>query len=154
MLVLRSLRFVLLTGSALAAPAFAQAPAAPSDSAVTPAPVATPVTGKRIYTAADFARFAPKTAYDMLAQVPSFTIRTADTTERGLGQASENVIINGERIANKSGGAVDQLKKVPAANVERIEIVDAASLGIAGLSGQVANVMLKQSAASSGQFDW
>ena len=57
---------------------------------------------KRVYTPADFARFAPKTAYDMLAQVPSFTIRSADT-ERGLGQASENVLINGQRIANKSG---------------------------------------------------
>ena len=64
-------------------------------------------------------------------------------SQRGLGQASENVLINGERIANKSGGAVDQLQRTPAANVERIEIVDAASLGIAGLSGQVANVILK-----------
>jgi hypothetical protein len=155
MLVLRSLRSVLLCGSALVGtPTFAQTPPPPSDPAVAPAPVATPVTGKRIYTAADFTRFAPKTGYDMLAQVPSFTIRTADTSERGLGQASENVLINGERIANKSGGAVDQLKKVPAANVERIEIVDAASLGIAGLAGQVANVILRKAAKSSGQFEY
>src|SRR6476619_6813709 len=54
--------------------------------------------GKQVYTPADFARFAPKTAYDMLVQVPSFSIRGADT-ERGLGQASENVLINGQRIA-------------------------------------------------------
>jgi hypothetical protein len=154
MLLLRSLRVALLSGSALATPVFARTAAPASDSAIAPAPAATPVTGKRVYSPADFTRFAPKTAYDMLAQVPSFTIRTADATERGLGQASENVIINGERIANKSGGAVDQLKKVPAANVERIEIVDAASLGIAGLAGQVANVILKQAAKSSGQFDW
>ena len=65
---------------------------------------------KRVYTPADFARFAPKTAYDMLVQVPSFTIVAAPTSERGLGQASENVLINGQRIANKSGGAVDQLQ--------------------------------------------
>ncbi|WP_419828035.1 hypothetical protein [Sphingomonas sp.] len=39
---------------------------------------------KRTYAPADFARFAPKTAYDMLVQVPSFTVRTADE-ERGLG---------------------------------------------------------------------
>jgi hypothetical protein len=90
----------------------------------------------------------------MLAQVPSFTIRTVDTTERGLGQASENVLINGERIANKSGGAVDQLQRTSAASVDRIEIVDAASLGIAGLSGQVANVILKATKAGSGQFEW
>jgi hypothetical protein len=142
-------RFWLLAGAAFLAPAAALAQATPpsSDPAVTP-------TAKRVYTAADFARFAPKTAYDMLVQVPSFTIRTPDEKLRGLGQASENVLINGERIANKSGGAVDQLQRTPASNVERIEIVDAASLGIAGLQGQVANVILKQTTKSSGQFEW
>ena len=124
-------------------------------SAQTPAPavVAPPPTAKRIYTAADFARFAPKTAYDMLVQVPSFTIRSADV-ERGLGQASENVLVNGQRIANKSGGAIDQLQRTSAASVDRIEIVDAASLGIAGLAGQIANVILKATAAGTGQFEW
>jgi len=154
MLVLRSLRGCLLAGAAFASPALAQSPSAPPDSAIAPAPVAKPVDGKRVYTAADFTRFAPKTAYDMLTQVPSFTIHTVDTTERGLGQASENVLINGERIANKSGGAVDQLQRTSASNVERIEIVDAATLGIAGLSGQVANVILKAAAMSSGAFEW
>jgi len=117
-------------------------------------PSSAPATAKRVYTPADFARFAPKTAYDMLVQVPSFSIKTVDTTQRGLGQAQENVLINNERIANKSGGAVDQLQRTSAANVDRIEIVDAASLGIAGLSGQVANVILKSTTASSGQFEW
>src|SRR5256885_8171109 len=156
MLVLPCFRVLLLSGSALVAatPALAQASAPPADSAASPPPVAATVGNKRVYAPIDFARFAPKTAYDMLVQVPSFTIRTVDTTVRGLGQASENVLINGERIANKSGGAVDQLKKVPVANVERIEIVDAASLGVAGLSGQVANIILKQATASSGPFDW
>jgi hypothetical protein len=143
--VSRSLRIILLASAALAAPslAAAQSPASPPTGA-----------SKRIYTPADFARFAPKTAYDMLVQVPSFTIHTTDNSQRGLGQAQENVLINGERIANKSGGAVDQLQRVSAANVERIEIVDAASLGIAGLTGQVANVILKAATKSSGQFEW
>jgi hypothetical protein len=110
-------------------------------------------TGKRVYLPADFARFAPKTAYDMLAQVPGFTIRGADQ-ERGLGQASENVLVNGQRIANKSGGAIDQLQRTPAANVARIEIVDAAALGIAGLVGQVANVVLGEQNKATGQFEW
>ncbi len=106
-----------------------------------------------MYTPADFARFAPKTAYDMLKQVPGFSIRSADS-ERGLGQASENVLIDGKRIANKSGGAIDQLQRTPADNVERVEIVEAASLGIAGLTGQVANVILKSDQKSSGQFEY
>lgn len=155
MLLLRSVR-LLLCGTALgvAAPTLAQTPVPPSDPAVVPAPTATPVDGKRVYTPADFARFAPKTAYDMLVQVPSFTIKTPDNTERGLGQASENVLINGQRIANKSGGAVDQLQRTSASSVDRIEIVDAASLGIAGLAGQVANVILKADSAGTGQFEW
>ena len=140
-------------------PAIAQT-APTSDPAVVPPPPTQPVTatGKLVYTPADFARFAPKTAYDMLIQVPSFTIRAA-SNDRGLGQASENVLINGERITNKDysgggGGAVDELHRVAISNVERIEIVDAASLGIAGLSGQVANVILKAKKGSSGQFEW
>jgi hypothetical protein len=161
MLVLRSLRVVLLAGTVLlpAAPVLAQA-APTSDPAVVPPPPAQPVTaaGKPVYTPADFARFAPKTAYDMLIQVPSFTIHAA-SNDRGLGQASENVLINGERIANKNygggdSGAIDELHRVSISNVERIEIVDAASLGIAGLSGQVANVILKAKKGSSGQFEW
>jgi hypothetical protein len=119
-----------------------------------PTTVASPASTTRVYLPADFARFAPKTAYDMLAQVPSFTIRTPDTSERGLGQASENVLINGQRIANKSGGAVDELHRTSATSVHRIEIVDAASLGIAGLSGQVANVILGATAKGTGQFEW
>jgi outer membrane receptor for ferrienterochelin and colicins len=124
-----------------------------SDPAVVPPPGSIPIAGKRVFTPGDFARFAPKSAYDMLVQVPGFSIRTA-SQERGLGQASENVLINGQRIANKSGGAVDQLQRIPADNVERIEIVDAASLGIAGLSGQVANVIIKQAQKAAGQFEY
>ena len=132
MLALRSLRYLLLAATALGSAQSLTAQTAP------PKPAA--AAGKRVYTPADFARFAPKTAYDMLVQVPSFTIRSADQ-ERGLGQASENVLIDGQRIANKSGGAIDQLQRTSASAVDRIEIVEAASLGIAGLSGQVAIVV-------------
>ena len=155
MRTIRLNRAALLTSAVLLVPAQAWAQTTPPpDSAVAPAPVAKPAGQKRVYTPADFARFAPKTAYDMLAQVPSFTIHTVDTKDRGLGQASENVLINGQRVANKSGGAVDQLQNTPASSVERIEIVDAASLGIAGLSGQVANVILKATKKPTGQFEW
>lgn len=132
-------------------PAAAQ-PSPTDPAAPAPGPTA-PVDGRRVYTPADFARFAPKTAYDMLRQVPGFTIRVA-AVERGLGQASENVLINGQRSTNKSGGAVDELRRIPAADVERIEIVEAASLGIAGLAGQVANVIVKAERKASGQFEW
>ncbi|HUG46192.1 MAG TPA: TonB-dependent receptor plug domain-containing protein [Sphingomicrobium sp.] len=124
-----------------------------ADPAVAPPPVAVETAGKRIYTAADFARFAPRNALDMLRQVPGFIIREA-VQERGLGQASENVLLNGQRVSNKSGGAIGELEKIPASNVERIEIVDAATLDIAGLTGQVANVVTKAEKKASGQFAW
>ena len=148
------LRPLLLASAALlwAAPQNASAQTT-SDPAKVPPPVPAATKGARVYSPADFARFAPKNAYDMLRQVPGFAIRTADE-ERGLGQASENVLINGQRLTNKSGGAVEALRKVPAGNVERIEIVEAASLGIAGLSGQVANVVIKSQQTSAGQFEW
>jgi len=139
----RNVRAVLIAVSAvvLAQPCMAQAGRTSVSNA------------KRTYLPADFARFAPKTAYDMLAQVPSFTIRSADT-QRGLGQASENVLINGQRVVNKSDGAIGQLQRTSAQSVDRIEIVEAASLGIPGLSGEVANVILKLTGKGTGQFQW
>jgi hypothetical protein len=141
-----STRFCLFCTAAFL-PALAAAQTAPT------APLATSLAGKSVFVPADFARFAPRTALDMLVQVPGFSIREA-SQERGLGQASENVLLNGQRVANKSGGAVAELRKINAADVERIEIVDAAQLGIAGLTGQVANVVVKAVRKARGQFEW
>ena len=131
---LLSLSLVLLAASAV----HAQTPAAPSSDA------------RRVYTPADFVRFAPQTAYDMLSRVPGFGIKAEDE-ERGLGEASGNVLINGERISAKSNDVITELSRIPAKNVERIEIVDAATLDVPGLTGQVANVIVK-SAGITGQW--
>jgi len=138
--------------SAIACLAPATAWADPEPAAPTPV-VAAATDGAKVYTPADFARFVPRTAYDMLSQVPGFTIRSADTT-RGLGQASENVLINGQRSTDKAGGAVAQLQKISAADVVRIEIKEAASLGIPGLTGQVADVIIKADRKGAGNFSW
>ena len=149
---MRIVRAALLASAALAQPAWAQDSSAPAP-AVAPAATAPGNSGKRVFTPADFARFAPRNALDMLRQVPGFIIREA-VQERGLGQASENVLLNGQRVQSKSGGAIAELQKIPAGNVERIEIVDAATLDIAGLTGQVANVVTKTEKKASGQFSW
>ena len=138
----------LIRSSLLASALFVPLVPAVAQSAAT-----APLASTTVYGPGDFARFAPRTAYDMLVQVPGFTIRSADL-ERGLGQATENVLINGQRIANKSGGAIAELQKTNAGSVERIEIAEAAKLGIAGLSGQVANVILKVAKTASGQFEY
>jgi len=110
----------------------------------------TPPAAPRVFTPADFAQFAPRTALDMLNRVPGFSIKEEDS-DRGLGQASGNVVINGQRLSGKSNDVVTELSRIPAANVERIEIVDGATLDIPGLSGQVANVIVK-SGGISGQW--
>lgn len=111
-----------------------------------------PSSEPQVYTPGDFARFAPRTAGDMLNRVPGFVV-VSPTVERGLGQASGNVLINGQRVAAKSSSAVAELGRIPIQNVVRIEIVDGAVLNIAGLSGQVANVIVTAS-GMTGQFTW
>src|SRR5688500_11381863 len=112
-------------------------------------PATTP-DGPRTYAPADFAQFAPRNAYDMLSRVPGFGIKVEEQ-DRGFGEATGNVLINGERISAKSNDVVTELSRIPAGNVERIEIVDAATLDVPGLSGQVANVIVR-STGISGQW--
>jgi outer membrane receptor for ferrienterochelin and colicins len=138
------LRKGLLAAALLAATPFAFAQTASTATA--------PTAGAKVYLPAEFERYAPKNALDMLVQVPGFVIRDA-VEERGLGQATGNVLINGQRISGKSNDVTAQLSKIPAANVERIEIVDGAKLDIAGLSGQVANVVTR-AGGISGSWNW
>ncbi|MCA1797987.1 MAG: hypothetical protein LC632_00650 [Xanthomonadaceae bacterium] len=104
----------------------------------------------RSYTPEDFARSAPRTALDMLRLVPGFVIRGANQV-RGLGQASGNVLMNGARVSGKGNNVLDELGRIPVGNVVRIDLVDAATLDVPGLSGQVANVVV-QSDAISGRW--
>ncbi len=145
-----------------AAPAFAQdadepaeppPPPAAAEGEAPPAAESQPAQGGRSYTPADFARFAPRNALDMLNNVPGFAIEEVDTERRGLGQATGNVLINGERFSGKSTDILTELSRISASNVARIEIVDGATLNISGLSGQVANIVTL-SRGLSGNFVW
>lgn len=102
----------------------------------------------QVYEPSYFARFAPKTAVDMVQNIPGFTISGNDDDERGFGQAKQNVLINGRRVSGKSNDAKTALSRISAESVVRIEIVDGATLNIPGLSGQVANVIAKVNAFS------
>jgi outer membrane receptor for ferrienterochelin and colicins len=131
------------------APAAAQEPTGDA-----PAAVATPVAnGAQRYTPADFARFAPRTALDMVEKVPGFLIVTGTNGgARGLGAATENILINGERIANKATDARSALQRIAASQVAYVDIVDGASLNVPGLTGQVANVVLIAGNSAGGGF--
>src|SRR5688500_55436 len=144
------------TAPALAQPADPPPPPPEDSNGDQPPPVATEaptVEGGRTYTPADFARFAPRNALDMLNQVPGFAIDAGDTSRRGLGQATANVLINGERFSGKSTDIFTELRRISAANVARIEIVDGATLNVPGLAGQVANVVTA-SRGLSGNYVW
>ncbi|WP_294048163.1 TonB-dependent receptor plug domain-containing protein [Sphingopyxis sp.] len=147
---------LMAVAAVLSAPALAQETAAPTGDTPPPAPTeiapTATSTARQVYAPADFARYAPNNAYDMLIQVPSFQIRDNENL-RGLGQATGNVLFNGERPSNKADDMYTQLSRIPASNVERIEIVDGATLDIPGLSGQVANIVYRAD-AFSGQFSW
>ena len=137
---------VACTALTIAVPAAAQEPA---DDAPTAVP--TPANGAQRYGAADFSRFAPRTALDMVEKVPGFLIVSGTNGgERGLGAATENVLINGERIANKSTDARTALARITASEVAYIDIVDGAGLNVPGLTGQVANIVLVAGAGSGG----
>ncbi|MBA4748257.1 MAG: Plug domain-containing protein, partial [Sphingopyxis sp.] len=125
--------------------ASAAAQTAPPDALAEPA-AAAPNGGQR-YHPVDFARFAPRTALDMVNQLPGFAILAFGGGDRGLGAARENVLINGERIADKSTDARTALSRINASAVRHIDIVDGASVNVPGLTGQVANIVLNADAA-------
>ena len=146
------------------APALALDEAAENDSEAAQEEVGTAsneANTRRTFNPEDFARFAPRSALDMASQIPGFSIRDDNNgggggggggSDRGLGQADTNVLINGQRISGKSNGPVAALQRIPAEDVVRLEIVDGASLDIGGLTGQVLNVVTSSSGGITGQF--
>ena len=108
--------------------------------------------GKQIYTVDQFARFAPQSAADIAQQIPGFSISNV-SNDRGLGEASQNVLINGQRITGKGNDALTVLRRIPVSAVRGLEIMDGAMLDISGLSGHVLNVLTEQGSVQ-GNFVW
>jgi hypothetical protein len=145
-------------------------PANPSEVLAPPAGIATPTPASdfplneapRVFSPADFAAFNPRSALDMVRQIPGFTIdgegqggnNNNNNSARGLGQANGNVLLNGERIVTKSSSITDQLARIAAGDVVRIELVEGSTLNIPGLSGRVANVIASSTDGLQGQFEW
>lgn len=150
----RAITCALAACLALAAQAaHAEDSAAEDIAAVLPEGSVLASTQGQVYVLADFAQFAPRNALDMVSRIPGFTINDGNQGQRGLGQANQNVIVNGARFSSKSDSLRDQLSRIPADDVLRIEIVDGTALDIPGLSGQVANVVYTAS-ETTGQFTW
>ena len=138
---------LLLAGTSLVP--FAAAGAQEAD----PVPASEPepgAAGARVFPPTYFTQYAPQTALDMVRRVPGFQIDQGEN-RRGLGQGGANVLLNGERFSAKSTDIFTALGRIGAASVTRIELLDAASLDIPGLSGQVANVIY-EAGGGAGQF--
>jgi hypothetical protein len=84
--------------------------------------------GRVVYEATFFAPFAPRTALDMVNQTPGFTLDVGDNEQRGFTGAVGNVLIDGERLGAKSQSLEDVLQRVPASEVQRIEILRGADV--------------------------
>lgn len=115
----------------------------------------TPVAPVAVYVPADFAQYAPLNARDMVERIPGFRLSNSRESDesRGLGQATENVLINGQRISGKSASAADTLERIPASTVEKIELREGTTLDIPGLSGLVVNVIAEADGVS-GTWDY
>lgn len=101
-------------------------------------------TGVLTYDAAFFADARPNTAYDMIKRVPGFTF-DAGATARGFAGTAGNVLVDGERPTTKTDGLDSILIRIPANDVDHIELIRGGAPGI-DMQGQtvVANIIRKK----------
>jgi len=108
---------------------------------------AVPEQGISIYPADFFTAARPATANDMVSRLPGFSLDTG-TSARGFAGTAGNVLINGARPTAKTDDLNSILQRIPAANVERIDVIRGGAPGI-DMQGQtvVANVVTRKDAS-------
>ncbi len=97
-----------------------------------------------VYEPIFFADARPNTAYDMIGRLPGFTFDDGNTA-RGFAGTAGNVLIDGGRPTSKTDDLQSILNRIPASDVERIELIRGGAPGI-DMQGQtvVANVIRKK----------
>ena len=130
-LIISGLCYMFLTGS-LYAQQTGSATAAPASAQVVE------------YPASFFDRYRPNTALDMVMQLPGFQLDDG-TDNRGFAAAVGNILINDRRLSAKQDLPSATLARIPASQVERIQLVRGQDGGI-DLQGQsvVANIYLRK----------
>lgn len=133
----------LVFGLALCGPALAQAPA-PAQAAMEAAPPAT----TQVYDQAYLTQFTVNNAEDLLRRLPGVTT-ILDAAgggggggQRGLGAGSDQILIDGKRLASKSNSVAATLRRIPASSVARVELNRGSSDEVQS-EGLVINVILK-----------
>lgn len=139
---------LLVTLLIVAAPALAiEKPAATPEQSCT-------VSGCTVhYGPGFFSRYAPITALDMVRNIPGFSIDDGGGA-RGFGGAPPNVLVDSERVSSKSESPSDLLGRIPASQVERIDLIRGQAGGL-DLRGQavVANVIRREGSKTSGAWN-
>lgn len=100
------------------------------------------------YESGFFVEAHPTDAYDMVRRLPGFVLEEADEDVRGIAGALGNVLIDGRAPAGKQDSLEELLRRIPAADVARIELIRGGAPGI-DMAGHdmVANVVRLRRAA-------
>lgn len=100
-----------------------------------------------------FQQYEPDTALDMVRLLPGFQLDNGGS-KRGFGGAAGNILINDRRPSTKQDSPSDILRRLPAAIVERIELIRGQVPGL-NLEGQsvVANLILREDAPAAYRWD-
>ncbi|HEY8616316.1 TonB-dependent receptor [Phenylobacterium sp.] len=128
----------------------AAAQPATAQEVVAPQPPAAPERGVIAYPPSFFAEAAPTSAYDMVIRLPGFTFDKGQTV-RGLAGSGGNVLIDGAPPVSKNDALDETLKRIPAATVERIELIRGGAPGV-DMEGRsiMANVVRRQGSGFRG----
>ena len=95
------------------------------------------------YPAAFFSKFQPNSALDMLTQLPGFRMAVGGEL-RGYGSDTGNVLIDGRRPSSKRVTVPSILDRIPASQVDRIELIRGPVRDIELLGEpEVANVIMR-----------
>jgi len=114
------------------------------------------------YPAEYFAQYQPFSASDMLDRIPGINVArqggggnggpgsSGGSGRRGLGLGGDSILINGRRITGKSNEGNSQLSRIPADQVQYIEIIRGTSGDLAVRGGsQVINIVLLEAESRS-----
>ncbi|TSB05083.1 TonB-dependent receptor plug domain-containing protein [Sphingorhabdus contaminans] len=109
--------------------------------------------GKRQFRADYFEAYAPVTALDMIRRIPGFTIADGEG-RRGFGENAGNVLIDGDRPSSKSDDIFTILSRIPASEVDYIELTEQAGADAETQGqGQIVNVVRKVSSKLTGTYE-
>ncbi|RYE78110.1 MAG: hypothetical protein EOO80_09285, partial [Oxalobacteraceae bacterium] len=97
---------------------------------------------------------SPANARDMIDRLPGFSLVEADADVRGYASAQGNVLIDGARPSSKREDIGQLLKRIPAASVERIELIRSGAPGVdMGGFALLANVVRKRDATTESAIE-